>query len=825
MTEDLGEKQILQEGWLLRESTYLSHVVNRRYAILRQNELVTLRRKDDPSTSKSWRLSGTSRVDPPGKKTFNKVKGGTEKSLWAAISLQSTETSLHYVTVHTAQGVATLAFEDQLECNSWFTAVAGALEELRVARAARPHHSDGSGTSSIAHTPRKALHGLGAAGAAAMHGIHVPGRSHKRSGSRGASLSRGSSPPRSEMGTSRSRRDYLERMHTEDTSMESSRSLSHHSLTPEVLERRKQARQKWKPYTYVNGVSVYLENRARHSEHDDPSFMTCHVIRAPPELCKDEALSKGLGEDIVDEAAPTEPEEEVVESNTETLYVADTSGGGSRVLERPDHDTAVLCETWPAPMWLRPFIARREMVLRRTWRQEEDGTFVVVYSSTTHHKSRPRETAWWQWLAPIRAQVEAGVTFAPLMQRYTRDGSSRDCLVTQVVKVNLGGWIGNPGAGARSALSPIILLFGGSFLSRVVRSAVQLREQVERELFVVQPFALGSDGDLDPGHISLVAHSPAARSATFYISRAGRSMFSMGSADSKAAVPKVLEGVVSPPLEADAVPDAAEAEEYSTTGTLDQRFWSCPGAAGFKLRGASYLRDHKKASAAPPVFALQSVDLVETDKPCFHIAQHLPAIRHSSAPFMFVVNIMVPASPPLSLTAAWAASTDPTAPRPPRSTAGSDAGGDGDSDVEVERASPFELALARFVAGGDSPEAVARRNGAFKLIPHIVQGSWIVKQSVGETPVLLGRKLTTQYFRGPNYMEVDIDVSSSSVAKHVVGLVCGATKTVTVDMAILLQGNEADELPESLLGTMRLSQIDLSTASYLDVATSKIHPK
>lgn len=59
----------------------------------------------------------------------------------------------------------------------------------------------------------------------------------------------------------------------------------------------------------------------------------------------------------------------------------------------------------------------------------------------------------------------------------------------------------------------------------------------------------------------------------------------------------------------------------------------------------------------------------------------------------------------------------------------------------------FQTAARRFVAGGDSPEAVARRNGSFKLIPHIVQGSWIVKQSVGETPVLLGRKLTTQYFK------------------------------------------------------------------------------
>lgn len=51
------------------------------------------------------------------------------------------------------------------------------------------------------------------------------------------------------------------------------------------------------------------------------------------------------------------------------------------------------------------------------------------------------------------------------------------------------------------------------------------------------------------------------------------------------------------------------------------------------------------------------------------------------------------------------------------------------------------------MAGGDDAESTERRNGAFKLIPKIVKGSWLVKQSVGETPVLLGRKLTTKYFR------------------------------------------------------------------------------
>jgi hypothetical protein len=57
---------------------------------------------------------------------------------------------------------------------------------------------------------------------------------------------------------------------------------------------------------------------------------------------------------------------------------------------------------------------------------------------------------------------------------------------------------------------------------------------------------------------------------------------------------------------------------------------------------------------------------------------------------------------------------------------------------------------------GDGAEADALRNKKFKLIPRIVKGSWIVKQSVGTTPVLLGQKLATRYFRGPNYFEVKL---------------------------------------------------------------------
>ena len=74
-------------------------------------------------------------------------------------------------------------------------------------------------------------------------------------------------------------------------------------------------------------------------------------------------------------------------------------------------------------------------------------------------------------------------------------------------------------------------------------------------------------------------------------------------------------------------------------------------------------------------------------------------------------------------------------------------------------------------------------------------------------------------FRGPNYIEMDVDVSSSSVAASVVGLVQGYTKSLVVDMAIVLEGKVPEELPESLLGTVRCAHLDLHSAKYLNTET------
>lgn len=50
---------------------------------------------------------------------------------------------------------------------------------------------------------------------------------------------------------------------------------------------------------------------------------------------------------------------------------------------------------------------------------------------------------------------------------------------------------------------------------------------------------------------------------------------------------------------------------------------------------------------------------------------------------------------------------------------------------------------------------------------------------------------------------MDVDIGSSSVAASVTNLVCGATKSLTIDLGVLVEGQSPDQLPEQLLGTIR----------------------
>ncbi|KDD74455.1 DUF1336 hypothetical protein [Helicosporidium sp. ATCC 50920] len=253
--------------------------------------------------------------------------------------------------------------------------------------------------------------------------------------------------------------------------------------------------------------------------------------------------------------------------------------------------------------------------------------------------------------------------------------------------------------------------------------------------------------------------------------------------------------------------------------------WECPGAAGLRVRGASYLADRVKVPTCPPAFDLVASDLVALDEPLYHIARFLPSVKLSKSPFLLVFQLMLPCSPPLALCCCWEAPLHPERASLDELLAATRArdaqAPSGGSPEQLEAsARAFWVGLRDWLAG-DGVEADASRSRRLKLIPHIVRGSWVVKRAVGTTPVLLGQKLLTKYYRGPNYFEVDVDVTSNPVANSITGLVINAITSLVVDLAFLIEGQDERALPERLLGSIRYNHLRLKGCPYLQVDGEK----
>ncbi|XP_050219861.1 protein ENHANCED DISEASE RESISTANCE 2-like [Mercurialis annua] len=120
--------------------------------------------------------------------------------------------------------------------------------------------------------------------------------------------------------------------------------------------------------------------------------------------------------------------------------------------------------------------------------------------------------------------------------------------------------------------------------------------------------------------------------------------------------------------------------------------------------------------------------------------------------------------------------------------------------------------LYRFINGDD-----AYRNQRFKIVNRIVKGPWIVKKTVGNySACLLGKALTCNYHRGVNYLEIDVDIGSSKIATAILHLALGYVTSVTIDMGFVVEAQAEDELPEKLIGAIRVCQMEMSSATVVD---------
>ncbi|KAL1532249.1 Protein ENHANCED DISEASE RESISTANCE 2, variant 2 [Salvia divinorum] len=449
------------------------------------------------------------------------------------------------------------------------------------------------------------------------------------------------------------------------------------------------------------------------------------------------------------------------------------------LVEEVDGHTAILYHRLQLD-WFPMFVWPRDLCYVRYWRRNDDGSYVVLFRSREHENCGPQPGF-------VRAHIESGgYNISPLKPRNGRPRTQ----VQHLMQIDLKGW----GLGYVSSFQQHCLL-------QMLNSVAGLREYYsqtdERPVAPRIPVMVNMTSVSSSSKRSKKLQSSSAhhRSPSLdQIHAANRNAVLM---DEYTDEDEDLQA------DQEAMPSAFEVEDKRTgyeeestyqidlsifSGNLRRddhdkarNCWTLSNGNNFRVRSKRFCYDKSKIPAGKHIMDLVAVDWFKDTKRMDHVARRpgcAAQVASDKGLFSIVFNLQVPGSTHYSMVFYF---------------------------VSKELV-PGSL-LQRFVDGDDE-----FRNSRLKLIPSVPKGSWIVRQSVGSTPCLLGKAVDCNYIRGPKYLEVDIDIGSSTVANGVLGLVIGVITTLVVDMAFLVQANSTDELPERLIGAVRVSHIELSSA-------------
>ncbi|XP_023642710.1 protein ENHANCED DISEASE RESISTANCE 2-like isoform X2 [Capsella rubella] len=471
---------------------------------------------------------------------------------------------------------------------------------------------------------------------------------------------------------------------------------------------------------------------------------------------------------------------ELVMSMDGTRYEWDCSFQYGRLVEEVDGHTAILYHRLLLD-WFPMVVWPRDLCYVRYWRRNDDGSYVVLFRSREHENCGPQPGF-------VRAHLESGgFNIAPLKPRNGRPRTQ----VQHLIQIDLKGW----GAGYLPAFQQHCLL-------QMLNSVSGLREWFSQTDDRGQPIripvmvnmassslALGKGGK--PQHKSSLSIDQ-----TNGASRNSVLMDEDSDDDDEFQIPDSEQEAETSKQEQEQETDAKKTEEEPAlkidlscfSGNLrhddnenSRNCWRISDGDNFKVRGKSFCDDKRKIPAGKHLMDLVAVDWFKDTKRMDHVVRRKGCAAQVAAEkglFSMVVNVQVPGSTHYSMVFYFVTK-------------------------ELVPGSLFQ----RFVDGDDE-----FRNSRLKLIPLVPKGSWIVRQSVGSTPCLLGKAVDCNYIRGPTYLEIDVDIGSSTVANGVLGLVIGVITSLVVEMAFLVQANTPEELPERLIGAVRVSHIELSSA-------------
>ncbi|KAE7996975.1 hypothetical protein FH972_001651 [Carpinus fangiana] len=478
--------------------------------------------------------------------------------------------------------------------------------------------------------------------------------------------------------------------------------------------------------------------------------------------------------------------------------------------------------------WLPWGMRRRDLLLRRYWRREDDGTYVILYHSVFHKKCQPQR-------GYVRACLKSGgYVITPVNQGkqslvkhmlaidwkfwklYLRPSSARSITIRMLERVAALRELFKAKAGNHSSeFSSGELLTRDIELpqsekndintevqcpveNRKIEEVVSIDDQMEIPLSG-RPSLMGlndaADEFFDVSEPAEYDHLENEWPCSFSEEEHSPNKYQPKLSSAASFVKKLHDLAVQKKGYMDLQELAREDSISCSYGATLQKdpsctlpcSWATADPSSFLVRGENYLQDRQKIKAAGTLMQMVGADWLRSESREDDLGGRPNSIVQKYAErggpeFFFIVSIQVPGTTAYTLALYYMMKT-PLEDNP---------------------------LLHTFVNGDD-----AFRNSRFKLIPYISKGSWIVKQSVGKKACLVGQALEVHYFRGKNYLELAIDVGSSTVARGVVSLVLGYLNKLVIEMAFLIQGNTEEELPEVLLGTCRINHLDASKSALL----------
>uniref|UniRef100_A0A8I6Y5Q2 START domain-containing protein n=1 Tax=Hordeum vulgare subsp. vulgare TaxID=112509 RepID=A0A8I6Y5Q2_HORVV len=462
-----------------------------------------------------------------------------------------------------------------------------------------------------------------------------------------------------------------------------------------------------------------------------------------------------------------------------TRYEWDCSFRYGSLVEEVDGHTAIIYHKLQLH-WCPMLVWPRDLCYVRYWRRNDDGSYVVLFRSI-EHPNCGRQRGY------VRAFIESGgFKITPLKCRNGRPRTQ----VQHLMQIDLKGWFLN--------YSPS---FQYHTLLQIQNCVAGLREyfsqtdecHIAPRIPVMEKMFDPSAEQKNPKPRAIDKIKPLDRDQKD--SRNMSIIEEESDEDDDYQVPEA--NIEDDPNKPDSDAKHSEPPEKIDlscfSGVLHRdpdektrNCWTVPDSTLFKVRSKNFPTDKSKIPAPSYLMELAAIDWFKDTKRMDNVGRQKGCVAQLAAEkgmHTFVANIQIPGSTHYSIVMYFVTNT-------------------------MKKGS----LLQRFFDGDDE-----FRNSRLKLIPAVPKGSWIVRQSVGSTPCLLGKAVDCSYIRAPGYLEVDVDIGSSAVANGVLGLVFGVVTTLVVDMAFLIQANTYEELPEQVIGAARLAHVEPAAAVVPDL--------